>query len=104
MIQTDRGEAIHLHTLPKQQTMRRAAKVEHAELLALLDVLALLHGDLARTHLIHADADESHKPDSRMIGLDENNSARGQGGQIALGPGEPADINVVEARVLRVLK
>lgn len=58
--------------------------MEHTRLVALLDVLALLDRDLARRHLVHADADKGHEADGGVVRLDEDDGARSQGGQVRL--------------------
>lgn len=45
------GEAVDFDVLPEEQDVRTSTEVEHAGLLALLDVLALFDGDLAGAHL-----------------------------------------------------
>lgn len=82
------GEPVHVDPFPEQEHVRRSAKVEHARLVALLHVLALLDRDLARAHLVHADADEGHQADGRVVRLDEDDGARGQTRQVALHRGD----------------
>lgn len=66
------GKPSHIDPLPEQNTMRAAPKMEHPQLLALLDMLALLDCDLRRRHLRHADEQHCDQPDLRVIGLDEH--------------------------------
>lgn len=75
---------------PEHQAVRRAAEVEHAELVALFYVLSLVHGDLAGGDLGHADCKDAHEPDGRIVGLDEHHRPGGDLGYVALrvvGPG-----------------
>lgn len=82
VLEADGREIVDVHGLAEDQAVRRAAEVEHAELVALLDVLALLHRDLARAHLVHADGDEGHEADGGVVGLDEEDGARGESGEV----------------------
>jgi len=68
--------------------------MEHTELLPFLNVLALLNGYLAGAHLVHSDADESHQAYGRVVSLDEDDSPRGERGQVALGGADPLDVDV----------
>ncbi|HME66499.1 MAG TPA: MFS transporter [Streptosporangiaceae bacterium] len=75
---------------PDHQAVRRAAEVEHAELVALFHVLSLVHGDLAGGDLGHADWKDAHEPDGRIVGFDEHHRPGGDLGDVALrvvGPG-----------------
>ena len=73
-----------LHPLPKHQTMRTPPEMEHAQLLPLLDPLAHRNRDLARAHLSHADAQERHESDGRVVRLDEDERARRRRRDVAL--------------------
>ena len=64
--------------------MRRATKVEHAHLVALLDMLPSLDGDLACADLHHPHSDERHEPDGGVVRLDEDDRASGDGGEVSL--------------------
>lgn len=99
MIEANAREAVDVHTLAEEQAVGRAAEVEHAELLALPDALALLHRDLARAHLVHADGDEGHETDGGVVGLDEEDGARGERGEVALRRAEAGGVDLVEPRV-----
>nr|POE59281.1 hypothetical protein CFP56_24550 [Quercus suber] len=76
-----------------------AAEVEHARLLTLGDVLALLDRDLARADLVHADADEGHEADGWVVGLDEDDGARRERRQVALADGDAAGVNLAHRGV-----
>lgn len=89
--------------LAEQQTVRRAAEVEHAELLALLDTLVLPHRDLARADLVHADADKCHQPDGRVIRLQEHDGPRRQRGQVCLGYPQPLYIDGVHTAAVVIV-
>ena len=58
--------------------------MEHAQLLTLLDMLALIDRNLTSAHLIHANTNKSYQPNSRVICLNEDNRARRQGSQVPL--------------------
>ncbi len=62
----DLGKPADLDALPKQETVRRSAKVEHADLVALPEMLPLLHRDLASADLVHSHAAKATRP---MAGL-----------------------------------
>lgn len=49
--------------------------MEHPQLLALLDNLPLFHRDLARTHLRHADKEQSDQPDLGIIRFNEDRAS-----------------------------
>nr|POF05912.1 hypothetical protein CFP56_53299 [Quercus suber] len=99
LLPTRLRETLDLDPLAEQQHMRAATEMEHARLLALGDVFALLDRDLTRADLIHADTDERHQPDRRVIGLDENHRARRQRRQIALADTDAAGIDLACRRV-----
>ena len=64
--------------------MRGAAEVKHANLLAFLDVLPFVNGDLAGRDLGHADRHHAHQADVRVVRLDEDQRARRHRGDVAL--------------------
>lgn len=64
--------------------MGRPAKMEHARLVALFHMLALLDRNLAGAHLVHTNPNKCHEPDGRVVRLDENDGPRRQAGQVAL--------------------
>jgi len=74
--------------------MRRATKMEHTNLFALVDMLPSVDGDITRADLDHADGDERHEPDGGVVRLNEDDRAGGEGGEAPLaGDGTP-DVNV----------
>lgn len=77
-------EVNQIHPIPEQETMRRPPKMEHTQLIALVDMLALLDGDVASRDLGHAHAHECHGADGRVISFDEDDRARRQGSQVRL--------------------
>lgn len=81
--------------------MRRSTVVEHSQLLSLLHMLTLLHGDIARRDLRHSDTDERNRPDGRIISLDEDDGAGGHGGKVGLCGNDThvVDVGVVVAGV-----
>ena len=64
--------------------MAAATEMEHSRLIALLHMLAFFDRDVARANLIHSDADECHQADGRVVGFDEDDCARSEGGEVAL--------------------
>ena len=75
--------------------MRRATKVEHANLFALVDMLPSADGDITRADLDHADGDERHKPDGGVVRLDEEDRAGGDGGDVPLARDGACGFNVI---------
>lgn len=75
--------------------------MEHAQFVALLDVLPLLDGDLAGADLVHADADEGHQPDLGVIRLDEDDTPGRQCREVSLRDGDAGGVNL-HGRVARV--
>src|SRR6266404_3905200 len=71
LLPTRLREILHIDALAEQQAMRRATKVEHAHLFALLDMLPSLDGDLTRADLDHPHSDERHQPNGGVVRLDE---------------------------------
>lgn len=65
--------------------MGGATEVEHPQLVALLDALARLDGDLVGGHLGHSYGDEGHEADARVVGLYQDDAARRGLGDVALG-------------------
>jgi len=49
--------------------------VEHAGFLSLLDVIAFFDSDVAGADFIHADTNEAHQADVRVIRLDEDDGS-----------------------------
>lgn len=95
-------EAVDINPFPEQETMRRATVVEHAKLIPLVDMLALMHRDIARRDLHHPDADERHRPDGRVIRLDEDDGTGSHGAQIGLRRNHARRVDVsVVGRVAR---
>ena len=72
--------------------------MEHTKLFALVDMLPSLDGDITRADLDHADGHEGHKPDGRVIRLDEDDRAGGDGGDVSLGPNGAPDVDLTAAR------
>jgi hypothetical protein len=85
---------MHIGALAEQQTMRRATKVEHAHLFALLDMLPSIDGDVARADLDHPHSDERHEPDGGVVRLNEEDRAGGDGGDVSLARDGAAHVNV----------
>ena len=54
---------------------RLASEVKQTRLIAFLDVISNLDGDLTSRDLTHSDADESHQTDSRVVRFDKDDSA-----------------------------
>ena len=88
-------EPLHISRLAEQQAMRRATKMEHAELVALGDMLPSVDGDLTRADLDHADGDERHEPNGGVVRLDEDDRAGGDGGVVPLARDGAPDVDVV---------
>ena len=88
-------EPLYISSLAEYQTMRRATKVEHAQLFALGDMLPSVDGDLTRADLDHADGDEDHKPDGGVVRFDEDDSASGDGGTVSLARDGTRDVDVI---------
>ena len=74
--------------------MGRPAEVEHPDLVPLSDVLALADRDIARADLVHTDTHKSHEPQGRIVRLDEDDGARRQRRQVALGDADAADVDI----------
>jgi hypothetical protein len=98
------GEAANLDTIAEQQAVRRTAKVEHTGLLTLLDVLALLDGDLTSRNLIHTDTDEGHESNGRVVSLDEDDGSCGEGSQITLTGRDAVCVDLLCVRVTETLE
>ena len=77
-------KAFDLDAVPKQETMCRATEVEHAKLVALVDMLTLVHSDIACRDLNHTHTDERHGPDGRIIRFDVDDGAGGHNAQVGL--------------------
>ena len=97
-------EINQIHPIPEQETMRRPPEMEHTQLITLVNMLALLHGDIASRDLSHTHTHERHGADGRVIGLDEDDRARRQGGQVGFRGDDALAVDVravtpVEARV-----
>lgn len=92
-------ESLHLDTLSEQQTMRATSEMEHARLLTLLDVLALLNGDLAGGDFVHSDTDECHEANGWVVCLDEDDGASGKCSQVTLTNGDTAGVNLLHTRL-----
>lgn len=84
LLPSDLRECLDLHALPKQQTVTRPAEMEHADLIALLDMLPLLDRDLTCADLIHTDSNKRHEPNVLVIRLKENDCSRGQCRKVSL--------------------
>ena len=95
ILPTRAREPLHIRRLAEQQAMRRATKMEHAELVALGDMLPSADGDLTRADLDHADGDERHEPNGGVVRFDEDNRARGDGGVVPLARDGARDVDVV---------
>lgn len=73
-------------------------EIYHAKLISLLDVITLLNRDLACRHLYHSHRDDAHEPDMRIIGLDEDDSSRSNGGDVPLSCSLPIGIGPMRIR------
>ena len=78
--------------------MRRATKVEHAHLFALLNMLPSLDGDLTRADLYHPHSDERHEPDGGVVRFDEDDRAGGDGGEVSLAVDRARDVEFPAVR------
>ena len=103
LLPTRLGEPLHIGCLAEQQTMRRATKVEHANLFALFDMLPSVDGDITRADLDHPNSDERHQPDRGVVRLDEDDRAGGDGGDVSLARDGTCDFNVI-AMVGRIVE
>ena len=68
---------LELHPGSEDQAVRGPAEVEHAKLIALVDMLANGHRDVARRDLRHSHGHETHQPYPRIICLNQDDGARG---------------------------
>src|SRR5579862_5801325 len=66
---------LELGAWAKDQAMGRAAEMEHTELPALSDALPFVRCDLAARHFRHADREEAHQSDFRVVCVDEDDRA-----------------------------
>lgn len=87
-------EAADLDALAEEQAVRGTTEVEHTSLLSLLDVLALLDGDLASGNFVHTDTNECHETNGWVVGLDEDDGTSSQGGQVTLTSGDTVCVNL----------
>lgn len=62
--------------------MRRPPEMEHTQLIALVNMLSLLNGDITSRDLSHTHTHKRHGADGRVIGLDEDDRARRERGQV----------------------
>lgn len=69
--------------------------MEHPRLLTLLDMLTLLHCNVASRNLVHANTDESHQANSRVVCLDEDDCSSSQGSDVALASADTALIDLL---------
>ena len=76
---------LKVRLLAEDQTMRRTSVMEHSNFLSLRNKVVLLDGDLASRHLGHSNGNEAHRADLRVFGLDENQDASGNLGDVCLG-------------------
>ena len=58
--------------------------MEHPDLIAFLNMLPFVNGDLTTGDLPHSHQHDAHEPDTGVIRLDEYQRPRGHGRQIAL--------------------
>ena len=65
-----------LHTFPEDHTVCASAVMEHANLIALLDVLAFLHSGLARRDFSHSNSHEANQAQVFVISFKEDDGAR----------------------------
>ena len=91
-------QPLQLNPLPKHQAVGAAAKMEHAQLVALVDLLAGPNGDITGGHLAHTDADKRHQADSRVMRVDDDDGARGRRAVVLLGGDLAGEVDAVLRR------
>lgn len=84
--------------------MARAPKVEHARLITLLYMLALLDGDVTSADLIHANANKRHESNLGIIRLDDDDGPRGQRRQVTLRNANARRVNLRHVWIANALK
>lgn len=77
-------ESIYIHSPSKERAMRRSCKIKHPDFLPFHDMLSLSDRHTTRRHLAHPDPQERHKPDLRIITLDEYHGPRRRRRQVLL--------------------
>lgn len=88
------GEPIDIDAVAEHEAMRRATKVEHTDLITLVDMLAFLDAHMARRDLDHANTDEGHLADGRVVGFDYYDRAGGHGGKVGLSGDDTLAVDV----------
>ena len=76
--------------------------MESAELISTLDPRALLNCDFARRYLYHADGDEAHQANVRVVRLDEDKGPCGNDTEVGLGSSEDGVV-VAQGRGERII-
>lgn len=67
---------LHIHVnIPLYVGLYEKNETYHAELLPLLNMLALLHRNLIRRHLNHAHKEDTHQSDIFIVSIDKNHRA-----------------------------
>jgi hypothetical protein len=75
---------LQLHLRAEDETVGRAAEMEHADLVPFPDPLPFAGSDVAAGNLGQADCKHAHEPDVGAVGLDEQQRARRQLRDVAL--------------------